>query len=578
MTKERVSSSAGTAAPAAHGSVRRTQVREVFLSRVSADFRPADAEIRKDFRAAINLLGVRSQGDFEETQAAYGTLSALLEELRSADAMLHYLGNNLGAVAGKRRVDTFLNQHPAIRSWAKKHRIPVYKKTYTQWESYLALYLNDVERSDKPIGIACYDICYEGDALNPEVHKHWNLLRRLGNPATSIRLLAAARGDAGYFAGRLVREARLSKIAFPPGDEPVLSDDHEDSIHGLVLNLLDLGVVNCAELALLAIPVCRKVISLDADSSDPRNFTARLVRLLGREIDDRLPIVAAFLYALWRQVQVRRPDVAPQIREVLTSVLLAANRSESAARMACSIAFPGTFPHYPLALCVEVFVARVSARHYQVCVSFRVGLQRQMLELRTRDRPTGDIVGLPGEAVPLALKHTVDAAYRLGGLDRLELMFDNNVLQSDADWREIAAQDWNALVDEDRRECVVLRWPHDSRSAQNLVRAAPDSTIETAAGDGAPGIRVFAQHGFDLPLSEWKRSIERATLTLWLRDEGTFPQQLRATGWADAYRAIRSHRWHHLGVALNPPEAPVYPRPDDITRQNLPGTLIGLGS
>jgi hypothetical protein len=538
----------------------------IFLSRVNAEFGATDRAIGRSLGVETSPHAVAHQTGFAGLQDGLGLLHKLLDRIRMADAVVHYVGQQLGAVADANDVADLLRLEPAMHDWLVKRDLPIYTWTYTQWEAYMAIYLRACERdADAPLSLICYRIRRRGCEPDAAVTAHCSELRRWQKGLAELDLPGFAVDDEAGLALFLAEEFRNSTIRWPPRREDRLAPDEQRELVALLKQFVERGLLSCGEIAVLAFPLCRKILGLQISRLQVRNFIANLVDHVNDcRHKDGLAAVWVYVHVIRTLVATRNVPAAAELRRFLDSALARSGCDPAAVANDYERIYPDCFPNYPLNLCVEVFVQKVADRTFGVSVSYRVGHYRQFVVENTHGGNGMDCVDDPRKAIDLAVVRTAETVGRLGGPERIELMLDGAMLDTDEAWRWLATARWQDHATdptEGEPDPIVLRWPHTEKSAALVERIAADSTISLREDSPCAGARVVRGDPVVSRLEKWKISLKTSTLTLWERGATPLPNDAEPFHWNDAPRQVQQRQWQHVGVALNPPDALVYSPP-----------------
>lgn len=561
----------------------RRLVNCVFLSRVNREFGDCDALIRGCLKVSTDYTDVQDQTAFAHEQDGHGTLRKLLNKLRHADAAIHYVGSTLGTKVEAPHADRFLTFEPALASWLDKHglRAAAQAWTYTQWEAYLVLFLQDeaTSSSREPIALLCYTVTWPSATPDPEIAAHWHALEAFEKFPTKIELTEHHRSSEGGedCARKLADHFREGELSFPRYDAGV--DRQKSIVEDLLHAFVERELTTCQELAALAFPVCADVLDLPVGTADATRFIAHLVERLANERDKHgLPALLVLLHAVRVLLTTCDKEAAGAIGAAAAALARELHLEVTTVESAYKRQYPSSFPAYPLYFAIQIYIKKIADAKYAAEISFRVGDHQQFVD---PDRPVDsrDDFGAPHEAVHLALNETARMADRLGGVERFELMFDRTALQSDDDYRPLLTTSWNDCaqrLDDEEAEPIVLRWPHNDRSVRTVKKAPPDATVTLDEACRRCGVNVLHGDAGGDALLHWKRELRESTLMLWEREAKPTP----ACGeipWREAPRRLRDADLRHIGVAMNPPDALAYkPRGATAAEHNL-RTAIRLG-
>jgi hypothetical protein len=542
----------------------RVPVKCVFLSRVNADFGSDDERIGRHLGVGISANSVMHQTAATRVQAAYGVLHKLLELVRVSDVVIHYVGRTLGSSVASDEVDAFLQLEPQLASWLAEKRLQFESWTYTQWEAYMALFVLSTERSaGTPLALISYQVVRFGEGPVAEVAAHLRALTALHKGAETVELPRYTADDDAR-ALFLSSKFRESTIVWPTPRAGMLSARRQVEVVNLLQDFVQDGFLSCADIAALAFPLNPRVVDLPVSYLEVRQFVANFVECLKGASDcDAVGAVWTYIYAMIVLLRTRNHSAANRLDIWLNSALIECDSDGDAIVNAYQRMFPDCFPRYPLRLCVEVFVRRLASRLFAVNVSYRVGSYRRFIMGDTSPGGDTNCVDDPRKAVDLALSRTGETAARLGGLERVELMIDGAMLDSDEAWHWLASSDWNPTPtdpDSGDSEPVVLRWPHTEKSAALVTRISPESTIDTRAIPGG-GVHVLRGRPTGAMLNIWRQAFKTSTLTFWERGQTAVPAGPATFHWSQVPRLLQQPEWREVGVALNPPEALVYRGP-----------------
>jgi hypothetical protein len=565
-----------------------TFVKGVFLSRVNSEFGQLDDQIRHYLRVSVSAT-VEDQTGFATQQAGHGTLRKLLDKLRRTDAAIHYLSAGLGSRVGSdgrgtELIAKFLRFEPEVEAWLGRRRLREAAEswTYTQWEAYLALFLQETQaRTSGAIALICYHIIWPAQQPCAEVEAHWQGLKALGAHVTRVDLSEHHRTDTGDAARKLAFCFLDSTLAFAPRQDETALERGKQLLGDTLYRLVEEGAVSCTELATLAFPLCKQVLTLHASSTQTMHFISNLLELLSSaSAKQNLLLALVHLHAVQQLVAARTAPAATQIAALADRLARDLDCDPAIVINHYRTTFPDCFPRYPLALCVEIFVEKIAANSHSVKVSLRVGHHRQFIDGEPCAGTEPDNIDSPQDAIRVALERTSFATDRLGGVERYELMIDDKALQTDADYRQLLSTPWNDFAhrhDGEEVEPVVLRWPHTERSARLIDRLAPDAYLALGTEQACAGISLLRGNLDDLSIDRWKLALKRSTLTLWERDPRPMAAVHENMHWRTVPAQLKCAELAHLGVAMNPPEAPVYQRRGQGAAERNLKTALMLG-
>jgi hypothetical protein len=111
---------------------------KIFLSTVSAEFRPYRDELRKDLTR--QNVEVKVQEDFKDLGGL--TLDKLDAYIALCDGVVHLVGEMTGAHPSEAQTQAFVAAHPDLAGKLPQlvEALKTYAISYTQWEAWLALY------------------------------------------------------------------------------------------------------------------------------------------------------------------------------------------------------------------------------------------------------------------------------------------------------------------------------------------------------------------------------------------------------------------------------------------------------
>lgn len=536
----------------------------IFLSRVNAEFGRLDRMLASSLGVETSANAVAHQTGFANQQDGLGILCKLLEHIRRADAVIHYVGRQLGSRIDEDDITMFMRLEPQIEQWLREQDFGFRTWTYTQWEAYMAVYVRAKERdATAPLSLFCYRLDQPGCEPDAAVVAHCDSLAQFQKGLRRLELPPWVRDADAALTAFLAQTFRQTTLHWPtPRVDRLVPDEHR-KLGALIRELVDNGVLSCGEIAVLAFPLCRNVLDLPISPLDVRNFVANLVDHVNDCcVKDDLAAVWVHIHAIETLVATRDVLAAAKLRQFLDAVLERSGGDKAAVLNAYERLYPACFPDYPLNLCVEVYVHKLADRAFSVSVSYRVGNHRQFVAGSAQGASGMGCVDDPCKAIGLAISHTAETVGRLGGPERIELMLDGAMLDTDEAWRWLATARWHETgVDpsEGEPDPVVLRWPHTEKSAALVKRIAANSKICLRDVSPCVGARVVRGDPCVSKLEEWKIAIKTSTLTLWERGPLPLPQDTEPFHWSDAPRQVQ-RQWQHVGVALNPPDAPVYVR------------------
>ena len=430
-------------------------------------------------------------------------------------------------------------------------------------EAYLTIYLSRCERGpDNQIKLICYWVqCAEQTVL--AVQQHWlELKSRYGKHPTTINAMGDGPDHNDLTCARLILAFLNSDVCFPP---PTLrlSARWLHKCNGSLQTLLDGRHLLFQNILALAFVLDPTVIHVHGSIRQQRQLLARIVdHLASGMMPGQLPRICILLAALC-QALAYCGQANASLSELIVEAVTELGQDSVSVKNAFSIAYPDCFPAFPLPLCVEAFVQMIGTDDYRIHVSYRAGEVRLFLDVPVG---TEDIqqVRDPRQAVNVARALTADTSARFGGAHRIELMLDPAFFESDDSWTKAVITPWEEGVGHviEVDECaVVLRWPHTDSTAARLRSVASDGVLRIAADTVCEGIAVFHEPVRGVRNEPLRVALVRSTLTLWQRSEKPLPTDVQDLHWDEVPMAFHGDAWKHVGVALNPPEAPVYRLP-----------------
>lgn len=535
-----------------------------FLSRVNDEFGASDGAVGKRLGVGTSANSVVHQTGFAQQQAGHGLLRKLLDHMRLADVVIHYVGRALGTAAGREEVEAFLMLEPRLRRWLSDNGLAHEGWSYTQWEAYMAIFLQREERvANAPPALLFYAVAWHGEVASAEVQRHCDEVGKWHKGIEAIALPAYAASDPAALAMILVDSFRNSTVAWPSPRRDGLTPDQEVRVTDLLGSLVRCSRLSCAEIIALAFPLCQRVIGLEISRLQVRHFIANLVdHLNGRPLKGDIVASWVHLHAIRMLLESRDADASRELGMLLDQAGAECGLQHVELVKNYDLIYPDCFPHYPLSLCVEVYVQKLAEAMYSVSISYRVGDHRQFVLQEAVEGRDPDCVDDPCKAIALAFARTADTTARLGGFDRFEFLPDRTMLDTDEAWRRLATARWHdAPADPFVQDAdpVVLRWPHTDRSANLLKRIAAGSRISLRGEMACDGAHVERGDLATSPLDGWKIALMKSTLMLWaLSADAPLPHDADDFHWSDAPRRLREPSWQHVGMAINPPEAPVY--------------------
>ena len=110
-----------------------------FLSRVTGEFGHFDAEFRERLKAHPRSV-LKTPSDIAGYDAGLATLDKLWDVIKNADAIVHLVGDERGAVPGATMVDEFLGRQPELHKWLNAEQLVFGDWSYTEWEAFLAFF------------------------------------------------------------------------------------------------------------------------------------------------------------------------------------------------------------------------------------------------------------------------------------------------------------------------------------------------------------------------------------------------------------------------------------------------------
>ena len=559
--------------------------QSVFLSRVSVDFGYGDNAIEEDLSVQCDSFRTDHQTRFRDQQAGSGLLSKLLQRLRSCDVVIHYVGRTLGERPEPVELEELFGVEADVARWLNEQSLDFASWTYVQWEAYLAVYMRLRESlPERKISLIGFHVLVGDEVATNAVSKHFERLKKWQD-AQLLRLPVISDGDADTLALHLVRAFRKSTIVWPSVALDGIDDRGQKAIVDLLQQCVELGRLECSEILALAFRLCQDVIHLEGSDREAGNFIARIVaKLKAHSAKGGPSAVYVHAFAVMRLLVARDTSLSSQLERLIESVAARSGRVLEAVENVYRTTFPDCFPRYPLPLCTEIFIWRLAEKDYRATVTYRVGDCRKLVDMTGWEIDDSGLVGEPNRVVVLALLITTGQTAALGGVERVELMVDERLLANDDDWRWLASGWWQEVVEnlaEVEPDPVVLRWAHTDASARELTQAAPNACVRFESGYSACGITVLhAAGGRDDSMSHdsmspdsmnhWKEALKRSSLTIWGRRSQPLPTDARDFPWQAAARHVRQRQWRDIGIALNPPEAPVYkPCQQFVLQRNL---------
>lgn len=146
---------------------RKTEVYRqmlAFLSRVTSEFGCLDEALRGYF-GCFPAMDLKTPEQVWCYEGGFGTLEKLRHFLNNADAVVHLVGDEVGATPTRDQVELFLSECATIRDWASGHGLDPLQWSYTQWEFWLAAFRRSCE-----VGRVGIFVCERKEPTDP-LHK-----------------------------------------------------------------------------------------------------------------------------------------------------------------------------------------------------------------------------------------------------------------------------------------------------------------------------------------------------------------------------------------------------------------------